>query len=167
MREDVVERGDGSTGIYGVLDKRDFALAIPLDGDCVWLAEQYRYPVGDRLLEFPQGTWEDEPPADAEGLARAELEEEAGLRAARLRHLGYLHQAPGVATLGFDVFVATELEPVQPRRSITEQDMRALRVTVDEFERMARSGEIRDAPTLASWGLFLLHSRALPPAGAL
>jgi 8-oxo-dGTP pyrophosphatase MutT (NUDIX family) len=153
VREDTVERADGSSGIYGVLEKRDFALAIPLDGDRLWLVEQYRYPIERRLWEFPQGTWDGEPGGDAAALARTELQEEAGLVAGSLEHLGYLHQAPGVANFGFDVFLATQLERVEPKRSIEEQDMRAAAFSLAEFERMARSGAITDAPTIAAWGL--------------
>jgi 8-oxo-dGTP pyrophosphatase MutT (NUDIX family) len=156
VREDAVERADGSSGIYGVLEKRDFALVIPLDGDRLWLVEQYRYPIERRLWEFPQGTWEGEPRGDAEALARVELEEEAGLVAGPLEHLGFLHQAPGVATFGFDVFCATELERVEPKRSVEEQDMKAAAFSLSEFERMVRSGAITDSPTIAAWGLFLL-----------
>ena len=157
VREDVVERADGSTGIYGVVEKRHFAVVIPLDGDGVWLVEQFRYPLGGRFWEFPQGTWDGEPEGDAAALARAELSEEAGLAAGSLRHLSFLYQAPGLATLGFDVFLATELERVEPRRSVEEQDMRAARFPVAEFERMARSGAIRDTPTIAAWGLLMLE----------
>ena len=32
VREDPIRRADGSTGIYGVVDKPDFALVIPLHG---------------------------------------------------------------------------------------------------------------------------------------
>ena len=56
VREDSVRRADGSTGIYGVVDKPDYALIIPLDGERVRLVEQFRYPIGMRRWEFPQGT---------------------------------------------------------------------------------------------------------------
>ena len=45
VREDAIGRPDGSAGIYGVVEKPDFALVIPVDADGVWLVEQYRYPV--------------------------------------------------------------------------------------------------------------------------
>ena len=47
VREDEVRRADGSDGIYGVVDKPDYALVIPLDGDRLHLVEQFRYPVGE------------------------------------------------------------------------------------------------------------------------
>jgi len=48
MREDVIRRADGSTGIYCVIDKPTYALIIAADGDRVALVEQFRYPLGER-----------------------------------------------------------------------------------------------------------------------
>jgi hypothetical protein len=31
LREDRIERGDGSPGLYSVIEKPDFALVIPMD----------------------------------------------------------------------------------------------------------------------------------------
>lgn len=53
VREDRVRRADGSTGIYGVVDKPDFALVLPRFQGGFWLVEQYRYPVDRRAWEFP------------------------------------------------------------------------------------------------------------------
>ncbi|MCQ0006796.1 hypothetical protein [Actinomadura madurae] len=56
VREDEVERLDGSRGIYGVIDKPDFVLVIPIEGDGFHLVEEYRYPIGKRTWSFPQGS---------------------------------------------------------------------------------------------------------------
>ncbi|HCB08694.1 MAG TPA: ADP-ribose pyrophosphatase, partial [Alteromonas sp.] len=58
VREDTIGRDDGYRGIYGVVDKPDFVVVIAIDGDDVYLVEQYRYPVKGRHLEFPQGAKE-------------------------------------------------------------------------------------------------------------
>lgn len=158
VREDEFVRPDGSPGLYGVVEKADFALVIPLEDAAVHLVEQYRYPVGERQWEFPQGSWPSETSGSQEGLAHAELEEETGLRATSLHHLGHLYSAYGHSAQGFDVFVATGLEAGEPRREATEQDMRTARFSVYELEAMLRSGKIKDAPTVAAWGLFRLES---------
>jgi len=54
VREDTVRRQDGTTGIYGVVDKPDFALVLPRHERGFWLVEQYRYPVRRRSWEFPR-----------------------------------------------------------------------------------------------------------------
>lgn len=56
LREDVIRRPDGSEGVYSYVEKPDFALIIPIDREGFHLVEQYRYPVGHRSWEFPQGT---------------------------------------------------------------------------------------------------------------
>ena len=155
VREDEVVRDDGSHGIFGVVEKRDFALIIPAEDDAVWLVEQFRYPVAGRFWEFPQGSWENQAAEPAE-LARAELAEEPGLRAATLQHLGHLYEAYGYSDQGFDVFLATHLTPGAPTHSVEEQDMASRRVTTSEFEEMVARGEIKDAPSVAAYGLWLL-----------
>jgi 8-oxo-dGDP phosphatase len=47
VREDGIARADGSEAAYGVGEKPDFALIVPLDADeRLRLVEQFRYPVG-------------------------------------------------------------------------------------------------------------------------
>ena len=54
VREDDIRRPDGSSGIYGVIDKPAYALVIATDGERLRLVEQFRYPLGRRRWEFPQ-----------------------------------------------------------------------------------------------------------------
>jgi 8-oxo-dGDP phosphatase len=156
VREDAFELDDGSPGIYGVVEKSDFALVLPEQDGGFWLVEQYRYPLGRRAWEFPQGTW----PAGTEGppeeLARAELAEETGLRAGRLAHLGRLDLAPGLLTQRFDVWLATDLTPGPTAREATEADMRQTFLPEAELRRWMRDGRITDSPSLAAYGLLLL-----------
>ena len=160
VREDEVVLPDGQAGTYGVVDKPDFALVVPRedDGD-LWLVEQYRYPVRRRSWEFPQGNWssasEGGGPAE---LARAELREETGLRAAHLHHRGRLHEAPGFCSQGFDVWLATGLVAGPTAREVTEQGMRTRRVTDVELRRMVRAGELVDAASIAAYALCALPS---------
>ena len=83
-------------GLYAWVEKSPGAVIVPLEDDGVWLVEQYRHPVRRRVWEFPQGAWEDAPDAPAEALARGELAEETGLRAASMERLGSLFYAYGI-----------------------------------------------------------------------
>ena len=68
VREDTIRRRDGSTGIYGVVEKPHFVVIVPVeDGGRLHLVEQYRYPPKGRYWELPQGSWEQEPGADPMG----------------------------------------------------------------------------------------------------
>lgn len=158
VREDVLEQDDGSTGLYGVIERADFTLVIPAERDGFWLVEQFRYPLGRRSWEFPQGTWGEGDGGSAADLARAELAEETGLRAADLRLLGHLDVDSGLSTQGFDVWLATGLTPGRSAREVTEADMRQAFVAEVELRRMIRDGEITDSPTLAAFALLLLDT---------
>ena len=114
VREDQVRRSDGSTGVFGVVDKPDFALLIPRDEQGLWLVEQYRYPIRRRAWEFPQGSWGTGASGSRVEPAAAELREETGLHADELRHLGHLYEAYGFCSQGFDVYLATGLHPGRP-----------------------------------------------------
>jgi 8-oxo-dGTP pyrophosphatase MutT (NUDIX family) len=160
FREDVIRRPDGSEGIYSYVEKPDFALIIPVDRDGFHLVEQYRYPVGHRSWEFPQGTLPNRADGEPAELARRELAEETGLRAHRLYHLGDLHPAKGMSSQGFAVFVADGLESGDHAREHEEQDMRQRWVSRSDFEDMIRSGLVTDDSTLAAYLLFLLHRPA-------
>ncbi|SDF95750.1 NUDIX domain-containing protein [Blastococcus aurantiacus] len=157
VREDAFELDDGSTGIYGVVEKADFALVLPEQDGGFWLVEQYRYPLGRRSWEFPQGTWPAGTAGSPEELARAELAEETGLRAGRWEHLGRLDLASGLLTQRFDVWRATDLTPGPTAREATEADMRQAFVPEAELRRRMRDGGITDSPSLAAYALLLLE----------
>src|ERR1044072_7092251 len=158
VREDDIRRADGSQGIYGVVDKPDYALGTPADGDRVLLVEQFRYPLGMRRWEFPQGTAPDRADMEPEELAARELREETGL-AGSLHALGLLDAAPGMSSQRGRVYLATDLTHGEPQRELEEQDMRSAWFTRVELERMIRDGEITDAQTIAAYGLLLLRNR--------
>lgn len=111
VREDAIRRPDGSNGIYSVVEKPDFVVIVPVEADGrVHLVQQYRYPVGDRYWEFPQGSWEPAPEADPAEVACGELREETGLRADRMVHAGHLFEAYGYSNQGYHVYLATGLQ---------------------------------------------------------
>jgi 8-oxo-dGTP pyrophosphatase MutT (NUDIX family) len=159
VREDAIRRQDGSSGIYGVVHKPDFALIIPYENGAVYLVEQYRYPVKGRYLEFPQGTWEDQQDAAPESVAIGELQEETGLVAGRMTYLGHLFSAPGYSTQGMHVFLAEQLTPGAQHLSPEESDLVVTRVTIEDFEALVLEGRIKDASTLSAYSLLRMKKR--------
>ena len=157
VREDVIERANGQRGIYGVIDKDPASIIIPLErtaeGEFLYLIEQYRYTVGGRFLEFPQGGWET---ADVvpEALARGELLEETGLTAERMTHLSTLQIAYGVMNQKHHVFVAEGLTMGEAQPDAEESDLVVRRMSVEEFEQMVLDGVIVDNCSVAAWGLY-------------
>ncbi len=156
VREDTIRRRDGSHGIYGVVEKDDFVVVVPVwpDGS-VQLVQQYRYPVGARHWEFCQGMWGG-PDADLREAAAHELAEETGLSAASLVDAGLLHMAYGTVRQAFRTFLATGLTQGEPRPESEEQDLITRRVPRAELDRMLREGEFVDSVSVAAWGLLLV-----------
>ena len=156
VREDRIRRRDGSLSIYGVVDKADFVIVAPIDDGMVHLVQQFRYPIGQRQWEFPQGGWEGQPDADPLDLARGELEEETGLRAERMTEAGRLYPLYGAASHAYRIFLATGLSQGQRRPELEEQDMITQAFSFAAFEAMILEGVIQDAGTVASYGLLRL-----------
>jgi 8-oxo-dGTP pyrophosphatase MutT (NUDIX family) len=159
LREDDIRRPDGTAGIYSVIDKPTYALVIPRDGDRFRLVEQFRYPLGLRRWEFPQGTAPGQEELDPIELAHRELREETGLRAASMQLLGTLDVAPGMSSQRGRVYLATDITEGEHDREHEEQDMRSDWFPRAELERMIRDGDITDAQTIAAWALLLLAER--------
>jgi ADP-ribose pyrophosphatase len=153
VREDRIRRPDGSDGIYGVVERSDFAVIMPVQDGMVTLVEQYRYPVQVRLWEFPMGMWEQAPGTDPADLAAGELREETGLIAGRMVYGGRLFQGPGYCTQVGHVFLASDLTQGPMAREVTEQDMQCQAFALARFEAMLRAGEILDGMTIAAFGL--------------
>jgi 8-oxo-dGDP phosphatase len=160
LREDEIRRADGTPGIYGVVVKPTYALVVARDdGDRYMLVEQFRYPIGLRRWEFPQGTAPDSLDGDepaAEDLAADELREETGLQAESMVLLGQLDVAPGMSSQRGWAWLATGLTQGEHEREHEEQDMHSEWFTGAQIEAMMRSGEITDAQTIAAWTLLRL-----------
>ena len=161
LREDEIAYADGTRGLYTVVEKHDFALVLPYSGEGFWLVQQYRYALGRRAWEFPQGGWPAGRSGTPEQLAAAELREETGLRAERFEHLGRLDSAPGYASNAFDVFLATGLTEGEPNREASEADMVHAHFTETELRRMITDGEFRDSNSLAALTLLQLRGERL------
>jgi 8-oxo-dGDP phosphatase len=159
LREDDIRRPDGSPGIYAVVDKPTYALVMPYDGNRFRLVEQFRYPVGARRWEFPQGTAPEVVDIEPTELAERELREETGLRATSFEALGQVDIAPGMSSQRGWVFLATGIAEGQPDREHEEQDMRSAWFSREDVEQMIRSAVIVDSQSIAAYGLFLLHGR--------
>ena len=155
VREDKIIRSNGEQGIYGVVDKDECAIILPVDQGRVWLVEQFRYTIQERALELPQGGWEMDI-ENPEDLARDELRAEIGLDAKEMVQLGTLWIAYGFARQKQHVFLATGLTPADRAPDPEEHDLVARSVRVEEFENMMRTGIIRDNCTLSAWALYLL-----------
>lgn len=157
VREDAIERDNGTRGIYGVVEKCDSAIILAIEGDSIYLVEQYRYPIGANSLEFPQGSLErnDVDPAE---IARKELHAETGLLAEKLDCLGEIHIACGYANQKTYAFLATGLTQSTGQRDLEEHDLVVRKVSLAELEQLIRQNVIKDAQTMAAWALYQVRA---------
>jgi 8-oxo-dGTP pyrophosphatase MutT (NUDIX family) len=156
VREDRVRWPGGQEDIYGVVEKPNFAVVIPIEDDHVYLVDQYRYPIGRRSLEFPMGADDNNPEASYEAVARSELKEETGMSTGRWTDLGLAYSTCGYATASFRTFVATDLTQGETALEPAEEGLITRRVKLSDFERMILAGEIIDGQSLAAYLLFKL-----------
>lgn len=155
VREDAIERSNGAPGIYGVVEKDECVVIIPIEGETIYLVEQFRYTIQKRCVELPQGGWETAG-VDPEELARGELREETGFLAANMTRLGSLWVAYGFATQKQYVYLATGLSLDARDLDPEEDDLVVRNASIADFEEMIVDGTIQDACTLAAWGLYRL-----------
>jgi ADP-ribose pyrophosphatase len=155
VREDAILRSNGTAGIYGVVEKPDFAVIAAVKDQSIYLVEQYRYPVGARFWELPQGSWEDRV-IDPLGLAKAELREETGLVAGSMLHVGRLFLAYGHSDQAYDLYLATDLREGEAQLDAEEEGLVSRAFPVQVFQTMIEDGTIKDATTVAAFGLLRL-----------
>lgn len=125
------------------------AAVATLDGDaCVTLLRQYRHAADGWLWEVPAGKLD---PGEAPiACAARELEEEAGLSAGKLEHVGSIVTCPGFCDEVIHLFIATELSAVPTRLGADEVIDTVERIPLRKALDRVRAGEIRDAKTIAA-----------------
>ena len=150
---DRVRFPDGSEGELEIVRHPGAAAVLPLwrPGEhpespeaMVALLRQYRYAAGGHIWEIPAGTLEEDEPPKA--CARRELEEEAGLRAHRLRRLTRLYTTPGFTDEEIHLFVASELERGRAAPD-ADEFLEVCELPLREALAMVRDGRITDSKT--------------------
>ena len=147
VRTDEVTLPDGGQSVREVVSHPGGVAILPLtDEDEVFLVRQYRYPVGEALLEVPAGKLErgeDHYPA---GLR--ELEEEVGLIPEKMEYLGGLYVSPGFCTEMIHLYLATGLKQGTAHPD-EDEFLNVERMPFEKLFAQVMAGEIKDAKTAA------------------
>ena len=119
-------------------------LPIDKEGNC-YMVSQFRYPLGEMMLEVPAGKLE--KGEEIELSARRELSEETGFSADKLIYMGKFATSPGITTEMLHLYLALELH-----EGVTHPDedeyLNILKYPLEELSRMVMDGEITDGKTV-------------------
>ena len=146
VRRDSVRLSDGRESIREVVDHPGGVVIAAVDGQQVYMVEQFRYPMMETLLELPAGKLERQEDPDL--AAERELREETGLIAGVVRRIGVTYPSPGYCGEKLYLYLATDLR--QGEQQLDEGELlHCRRMPLDEVMPMVYDNTIRDAKTIA------------------
>lgn len=132
-------------------------VVVAVESGELLFVRQYRHAAGQELLELVAGTLE--PGEDPAVTAGRELQEEAGFKAGQITKLGEFFSAPGFCNELLHLFLAEELEP-SGLPGDEDEEIAVERYSLEAALELARTGQIRDAKTLAGLMLYAGHAAA-------
>jgi len=157
VRQDRVRLPDGNTAVRECIRHPGAVLILAQRDDRrILFVRQFRYPVGQALLELPAGRID--PGEALLDCARRELLEETGFQARDWHHLGMIHPCVGYSDERIEIFLARDLIEVGARPD-ADEFLEILHLDVEEAEQAARDGRITDAKTICALFLGLPHLR--------
>lgn len=140
---------------YTHLKLKDGVMIVPITVDpssskiTFFMVEEYRYPIGSKMYEFPGGAID--PGETAEQAAKRELKEETGC-SGDFKFIQVIHPIPGESSSKTFVYLAKVTSEGEPKVELTEkaQGLRTVKLTDDELLDMIHANEISDSRTLSS-----------------
>jgi ADP-ribose pyrophosphatase len=163
LRRDRVRLPDGNAAVRECIRHPGAVLILAQrdDGRIVFV-RQFRYPVGQSLLELPAGRID--PGETLLDCARRELVEETGFQARDWQRLGMIHPCVGYSDERIEIFLARGLTEVGARPD-ADEFLEILHLGIDEAEQAARDGRITDAKTICALFLGLPYFRTFSLSG--
>lgn len=156
LEVDRVLLASGNEAAREVVRHKGAVVVLPLHGDRkIELVRQFRYPMGEILLELPAGKLD--PGEEPRACAGRELAEETGWRPVEIHELGSFFTTPGFTDEVLHAFIATPLETAPEAPQDPDEAIDNVTMTVGEALDACRDGSIRDSKTIATLFLAQLH----------
>jgi ADP-ribose pyrophosphatase len=125
-----------------------------LKKDTFLMIQQFRYPTGLTMLEFPAGKRDHKENTFV--TAERELLEETGYISAKFKKLGTIHPCIGYSDEMIDVFFAKNLK-YKKQQLDTGEFLNVLTMTKSQIDSAIKSGKLTDAKTISAWMLYKLN----------
>ncbi len=111
----------------------------------VLMVRQFRYPMGEEILELPAGKLE--PGEDPQYSALRELQEETGVIPGSVRSMGCTYSSPGIFSEKIHLFLAQDLKEgiAQPDE---DEFLDVVRIPLSKLLSMIADDQIVDAKTI-------------------
>lgn len=173
---DAVRLPDGTTASREYVQHPGAVMIVPLIEEAsgeirIVLERQFRYPVGQVMIEFPAGKLD--PGEDTQVCAQRELREETGYSASEWARAGVLHPVISYSTEFIDIWFARGLS-LGERHLDQGEFLDVFTATPTQLLQWCRDGQVTDGKTLtaALWlqnvlsGAWELSWQATAPGGA-
>ena len=154
VRRDTVRLPDGGEATREYIKHNGAVMVVPiLDDGRLVMERQWRYPVGQVMLEFPAGKID--PGEGPFATAKRELLEETGYRAAEWARIGVIRNAIAYSSEAIEVWFARGLS-LEAAKLDEGEFLEVTTLSVDELDALAASGQVSDTKTL--FGLLWLQN---------
>ena len=154
VRRDQVLLPDGKQTSFDVVVHPGAVTLIPVDSaGRILFVRQFRYAVGEELLELPAGTLDEGE--EPQTCAHREIREETGMSAGKLEKIGEFFLVPGYSTEFMYIYLATDLKP-DPLPGDEDEFITVEAVEQQKIPDLISRGILRDAKSLSA--LFLAES---------
>ena len=153
LRIDTVLFPSGSRKVREVVEHRPAVALIAVDEEGkIILVSQYRHAVDEEILEIPAGIIE--PGEAPEYTAVRELQEETGLKPAKVEYIADFWTSPGYSTELIYLYYASGFT----NSKLPEDDdeyIKVKRFTADEVAELIKTGKVRDGKTIMAYYWYL------------
>jgi ADP-ribose pyrophosphatase len=145
---DTVVLPDSTTSAREYVVHPGAVMVVPLlDDGRVLLERQFRYPMGEAMIEFPAGKLD--PGESSFACARRELQEETGFHAQTWAYAGVLHPVISYSTEHIDIWFARDL--VSGDRNLDAGEfLDVFAAAPSELLAWCAQGRVTDAKTLVA-----------------
>jgi len=143
---DTVQLVNGKTAFREVVDHNGGVGIVPVDEEGnVYLVRQFRYPIGESILEIPAGKLE--KGEDPFSCAVRELSEETGFTAEHYVDLGSFYPSPGFCREKLYLYLATGLKAGKLHLD-EDEFLDVVKLPFVEAVELALSPDMKDAKTV-------------------